>query len=144
MGFFSKSWGLVSMFPRKHLLSVVLVPALIAVSFVSYNRFVTQHDYMVTYEKDCDPAAESCYVGCVDEACEEQYTYALIEKHAADVYAQCGPDISDCEDAFTCTDSDTACSITYCDAETEADACAPTDTTDSNDSETLTEDSVKE
>lgn len=125
MSFFSKSWASLGTILKSHLLSVVLIPAVIAVGFASYYRFVSQHDYMVTYEKDCNPANESCFLRCEDESCLEEYTYALIEKHATGLYAQCGPNISNCEEAYVCNSSDSACTVTYCDPENGTDTCAP-------------------
>ncbi len=109
---------------KNHLLLYVLLPLIVLSAGSAYYRFIVQHDYMVTYSSDCNPARDSCYVECADKECTEEYTYSLIEKHAADVYAQCGPDITDCKEAYVCANSDTACSVTYCNPETEAGACA--------------------
>lgn len=77
-------------------------------------------DYMVTYEIDCDPATNSCYEYCEDEMCEEPYYYAYMEKYAATVREQCGPDVTDCESANTCLPEDgDQCTITYCDPASE-------------------------
>lgn len=101
----------------RHILFIVLVPAILAAGYFSYDRFMVKHDYMVTYERDCDPATESCYIGCEDDECTEEYYYSLIEKYAADVYGECGPDITDCEAASVCLDEERSCTITYCDLE---------------------------
>ena len=109
---------------HNHLLILVLAPAIAAVGLFSYYRFIAQHDYLVAYEAECDPTAESCFIGCEDDACTEEYYYALIERHAADVYAACGPDITDCAAASACHAGDRACSVTYCDPETDGEeAC---------------------
>jgi len=108
---------------RNHILAVVLVPAVLIIVFLSYYRFMVDHDYMVTYEGACDPATQDCYIGCDDDECTEEYYYSTVEKYAADVYAQCGPDITDCETASSCVAEDRACSVTYCDIETEGDLC---------------------
>lgn len=108
---------------RNRLLLIILVPAILIVSIASYYRFMVSHDYLVTYEGECDPASQACYVGCEDDECTEEYYYSLIEKYAADVYSQCGADITDCADAHECLSTDSACTITYCDIETESEAC---------------------
>ncbi|MBU1755080.1 hypothetical protein KKH81_02255, partial [Patescibacteria group bacterium] len=91
-----------------------------------YERFLVNHDYIVEYEGECDAETESCFVGCEDDECTETYYYSLVEKYAADVRKQCGVDITDCEDANICLESDTHCSVTYCDAESEE--CSETTT----------------
>lgn len=101
---------------KNHLLIVVLVPVIVLVGAFSYYRFIVQHDYMVTYEGICDPTTDSCYVGCEDDACESTYPYMTVEKYAADLYAQCGPDITDCEAASQCVEGEQSCTITFCDA----------------------------
>jgi len=88
---------------------------LLAVSAsASYYRFMVVGDYIVEYEGECDPATETCFVGCEDEECQEVYYYSHVQKHAVNAYEQCGPDISECEEANVCLPEDTACSITYC------------------------------
>ncbi len=74
---------------------------------------------MVTYEIECDPTTESCYQYCEDEACTEPSYYAYIEKYAATVYRQCGPDITECDTAYQCLPEEDQCTVTYCDPETE-------------------------
>jgi hypothetical protein len=105
---------------QKHILFVVLIPALIAVGVVSYNRFLIHHDYLVSYEGSCDPITEECFVGCENQECAQPYYYAIVEKDAAYLYERCGPDITGCEFASTCSLNEDSCSILYCDPMTEA------------------------
>ncbi len=108
----------------KHPLVYILAP-LIIVSFVaSYMRFVVLTDYLVSYEGECDPMTHSCFTGCADEECTEAYYYALVEKHASDIRAQCGIDITNCPQANICIEGrDRACEITYCDPVSDGDSC---------------------
>ena len=89
----------------------------------SYYRFMVIKDYMVRYEGPCDQYTESCYIGCEDDECSEQYFYTEITRHANDIYSLCGEDITDCEAANTCSPIDRECSVAYCDLDIERDAC---------------------
>lgn len=110
---------------RSHLLAYVCIPLLMLAGILSYYRFVVSYDYVVEYEGECDPAEASCYVGCEDEECTEVYYYSVVTKHAADLYATCGPDITDCAEASVCLPGDRVCEIAYCDPEEAADeSCA--------------------
>jgi hypothetical protein len=80
------------------------------------------NDYVVAYEGDCDPYTESCFVGCEDDECTEEYYYTLIEKYAPNVKAQCGTDITECDAAYECLPEDGGrCQITYCDPDVDGD-----------------------
>jgi hypothetical protein len=82
------------------------------------------HDYVVAYEGDCDPYTENCFVGCEDDECTENYYYSLVQKYAADVKAQCGTDITDCEDAYKCLPEDgDQCDVTYCNPAIDGNVC---------------------
>lgn len=108
---------------KKNFLLFSLIPLLILVGCTSYFRFVVQHDYIVSFEGDCDPLEASCYIGCEDDECTEEYYYTVIERNAADLYNQCGPDITDCDEAYECG-TDISCSVSYCDpSEEEEDTC---------------------
>ena len=107
----------------RHILLYALIPLFVITAAFGFTRFLENKDYAVTYESDCDPATESCFIGCEDDSCEVLYYYSYIEKRATDVYAQCGQDITECDAAYMCTESDTYCSITYCDPEVDGDAC---------------------
>jgi len=99
---------------KKHLLLFIIVPLCAIAVTLSFYRFIVAGDYIVEYEGECDPITESCFMMCADEDCLETYYYTQIQKRAADVYAECGPDVTDCADAQLCLPSDTDCSVTYC------------------------------
>lgn len=130
-------------FIQKHPLALALIPLLLISLFLSYNRFVVENDYVVAYEGDCDPATESCFVGCEDDACAEQYYYTTIEKHAAELREVCGTDITDCEEAYSCQETDAYCEVTYCDASTD-DCYGPTGITESEEEEDESEEATGE
>jgi hypothetical protein len=108
---------------QKYILIYTIVPLFVITVTASYYRFMVANDYMVSYEGDCDPYTEQCYIGCEDDECTEEYFYTIIQKHAVDLLNTCGDDINDCDDAYTCLESDRECSITYCDFENNANVC---------------------
>jgi hypothetical protein len=99
----------------RHILAFTVLPLLIFSVSYSYYRFIHEKHYLVGYDATCDPITESCYVWCEDDACEEPEYYAVAEKYASTLFAQCGEDITDCEAAATCAPNEEFCSITYCD-----------------------------
>jgi len=105
----------MKMYFCEHIFSFILFPLIIIVSIISYSRFMVNHDYMVSYEGACDPTLEKCFVGCEDDSCINEYYYSEMQKYAADLYMECGNDITDCESANICLPEDSGCSITYCD-----------------------------
>jgi len=130
---------------RQHFFSFTLVALLAFVMLVSYVRFMVLHDYVVAYEGDCDPYTESCFVGCEDDECTEEYYYFLIQKYAPNVQAQCGPDITDCDAAYECLPEDgEQCEITYCDpivdGEETCELFTEADMESETESEEMTED----
>ncbi|MDD3531375.1 MAG: hypothetical protein PHV99_02175 [Candidatus Pacebacteria bacterium] len=93
----------------------------------AYFRFMIVRDYMVAYEGECDPAAQSCFVGCDDSACTSEYYYAKVQKYAVHLQAECGPDITNCDAASVCLPEDEGkCLITYCDSELDGVTCTET------------------
>ena len=107
-----------------HLLLGSIFVLLLLLAGGSYLRFVVLHDYLVSYEGECDPYTESCFIGCDDDACEDVYYYTEIERRAPELYAECGKNILECDVAYECQADDTTCSVTYCDPVTaEADSC---------------------
>ena len=98
---------------RDHLLSYILIPLFVIFSLFSYFRFIVGNDYIAAYEVPCNPETQSCFVGCEDDECLEKYYYAKAQKHAADLYARCGEDITDCEAASECLADDRDCFIIY-------------------------------
>lgn len=108
---------------HKNFFAYILIILFAFLTGAAYARFVIHRDYMVSYEGVCDPLTYDCYIGCEDDACSEPYYYMWVEKHAADLYAQCGKDITECDAANTCLSGaeDQACTIEYCDS-TSVDA----------------------
>ncbi len=102
------------------------VLGLLTIIFVGtlYYRLIIKHDYIVGYEGECDPAIESCFVGCEDDECTEEYSYSMVQKYAPDLFEECGPDITDCAEASVCLPTDQECSVVYCDPEIDGDACS--------------------
>jgi hypothetical protein len=110
-----------------------LIVLVLATVLIAYVRFMVIRNYMVAYEADCNSITESCFIGCEDDECLTTYYYSLIEKPAADVYAQCGAHIADCEAINHClATNDFNCSKSYCDPVVDGELC-----------ETITSDGVQ-
>lgn len=91
----------------------------------AYFRFMIVQDYMVAYQGVCDPAVHSCFVNCNNDACTDKQYYAKVQKYDADLSAQCGKDITNCDAANACLpQSDQKCSITYCDSTLDGSTCS--------------------
>jgi hypothetical protein len=117
-------------FLKHNILTLTIIPLLILFVGASYVRFVILYDYTVAYESDCDPLTASCFIGCEDEECTEQYYYKLMSKNAKNLHAQCGSDITDCEAATYCLAEEAlTCQETYCDSE-NGDECSVPGTVD--------------
>lgn len=113
-----------------HILSCVLVLLLVFLVCASYYRFMVVHDYLVSYQGTCDPALNSCFVQCNDDACTDKEYYDNVQKYEPDIYAECGKDITDCAAARQCLPQDgQKCSITYCDPAVGGNTCAAHDDT---------------
>lgn len=108
---------------RDHLF-FVLIPIIIIVGYFSFNRFLVKHDYIVSYEGNCNPTIEQCFIGCENDECTQEYFYSKIQKYAPDLYNECGKDITDCKQANICLPNDRDCSITYCNPEVDGDICS--------------------
>ncbi|MFZ3011634.1 MAG: hypothetical protein WA060_01390 [Minisyncoccia bacterium] len=108
---------------RNNFLFYILSISVIVIGVITYYRFMVNHDYIVGYEGECDPATAQCFMGCEDDACTEEYYYSLMQKYAVDLRKECGNDITDCETANICLPEDRFCSITYCDAEMDGATC---------------------
>lgn len=106
---------------RRYALLYICLPLIVFAIAASHHRFSIAKDYIVEYEGVCEPETESCFIGCEDDECTEPYYYSIVQKQADDLFAQCGPDISECEAAHSCTESDTDCSVAHCDADLVAD-----------------------
>lgn len=104
----------------------VLLLLLISVS-ASLFRFLVIYDYEVTYEGDCDPYTESCFVYCEDDRCMDPFYYSWITAPANLIEEMCGDDVTSCDFAYSCLDSG-ACSVEYCDTDTDdCDQLGPAD-----------------
>lgn len=108
---------------RKHIFSITLSALIILFLASAFGRFMIAHDYLVAYEGACDPSIESCFVGCVDEECSENYYYTDMQKYAPNLLAQCGPHIEECPFASECLPGESQCVIAYCDPELNGEAC---------------------
>lgn len=111
-------------FVRDHFLLITLIPLMLVTVAASYVRFMVLNDYYVAYEVECDPHTQSCYVGCEDDACTEEYYYAIIERHAPEIMELCGESVLDCEAAYVCPVGEEECSLSFCEPEIDGeDAC---------------------
>jgi hypothetical protein len=108
---------------QKNAFSFCLSVIILLIVIFSYYRFFIIKDYFVKYEGGCDPTTQKCFVGCEDEECLEEYYYSLVQKKVTDLNTQCGEDITDCEFANECLESDQNCSITYCEEEKDGPVC---------------------
>lgn len=108
---------------RDHIASFILIVLILLISIFSYYRFFIINDYIIKYEAECDFTTKNCFIGCEDDACTQQYYYFYIQKHADDLYQQCGEDITNCETSNFCLPSDRECSINYCNTEADGNLC---------------------
>lgn len=108
---------------RENPISFILFPLLVGVGIVSYYRFFVYKDYMVSYNTDCDPAKNVCFIECEDLDCNEHIYYYHINKYAPDVYKQCGNNIKDCSEAKICLATDLNCSVEYCNPDIKENLC---------------------
>lgn len=109
---------------RNTFFSYTLVLLIMLYVGTAYVRFFVIDDYVVAYEGDCDPTEHDCYIGCEDEECIEKYYYFHVKKYAPDLFAQCGADITGCENAQVCfPGNERLCTITYCDTKHEYELC---------------------
>ena len=108
---------------KAHIFSLTLILLISIAVTASFYKYVILEDYIVSYEGECDPEIYNCFVDCVDDECTEEYYYTAIERHANEIYALCGDDITDCEAANYCPTNIAECSVTYCDPVTNGDAC---------------------
>jgi hypothetical protein len=106
---------------RNHFFFYTTALLVVAFSISSYSHFIANNNYLIKYEGACDPITQKCFVGCEDEACTNEYYYTKMQKYEPDLYAECGADISDCENASVCLSNDRDCSITYCDNKTKTE-----------------------
>ena len=101
-------------FIRKNFFTIAIIALMVVTVSACLTRFLILKDYDVTYEVECDPYTEQCYVSCEDDVCEEVRYYKYITTHATELFDLCGPDISECESASVCIDGQIDCEVTLC------------------------------
>lgn len=101
---------------KKRFLLYTLVPLFVFFITVSYYRFFVIHDYVISYESECDPNKYDCFKKCADDACTSQTYYKVVEKYAPIILHECGATVEDCSFAKVCTKQNgNLCVVTYCD-----------------------------
>lgn len=108
---------------KRYFLLYTLVLLTIFLIAGSYYRFMVAHDYLVYYEGECDPYTEQCFLYCEDEECSEPSYYTEVVRKAYAVMSLCGEDITECESASFCGESEADCEVTYCDSSIEENEC---------------------
>lgn len=108
---------------KNHFFLYLIVSLTILSVASSYIRFVVQKDYLVSYEGECEPYSQSCFVYCEDEECSEPFYYSIIEREANEIFDLCGTDVTTCDEAYSCQDNVDICSITFCDPTVNIDEC---------------------
>jgi hypothetical protein len=123
---------------RNYFFSYTIIGFIFLAGVLSYHRFITRQDYMVSYEGICDPIVNitKCFQGCDDDACTEVHYYSKMLKYAPDLHRECGEDITDCESANLCLPGDRQCSVTYCNPEVKGDTCAMETDSQKNENDT--------
>jgi hypothetical protein len=109
---------------QNHFFLYIILLFVIVVGTLSYYRFLIKHDYNVSYDGQCDPATESCFVNYGDDEGAESMYYSKMQKYAPDLYRECGSNITDCEEASMCLPGDRNCSRVYCDKNNTEDNCS--------------------
>lgn len=108
---------------KKNFLFFAIMPLIILFVGASYYRFMILHDYTVSYEGECEPSLDVCFIGCTNDECTENYYYDKVQKLATAVFKECGLDITKCKNAQICLPDESGCKITYCDPDTDNDLC---------------------
>lgn len=81
--------------------------------FFTFWRIFIAKDYQITAEVSCDTMTESCFF-YEDE--EESYTYKLISKKAANIFAcEQTEEKADCTEELSCLDGEEDCEYMVCD-----------------------------
>lgn len=102
---------------KKYILLYTILPLLFVATISLAYRFFILHDYEVSYEIECEPSTNSCYVGCEDEECLDNYFYSLVNRRSSVLYEICGKDIIDCDGANYCVPGEKECQVNYCPVE---------------------------
>ena len=113
---------------KKYFLLYAITPLAILTISASYYRYMVLEDFIVSYEVDCNPQTSSCFIGCEDDECTEEYYYNLVTRRAPDINLLCGDDITDCKAAATCNTGETFCEVEYCDENIDMHECTQIET----------------
>ena len=111
---------------KKYILLYTVVPLIVLLTASAYYRFFVLQNYLVSYERECDPYTESCFIYCEDGdvECTEPFYYSIIEREAFEISNLCiSGDVTECEEANTCLAATSSCSVIYCDIESDTDSC---------------------
>jgi len=109
---------------KKYFLLYTITPLAILTISASFYRYMILEDFFVTYEIACNPQTASCFIGCEDDECTEEYYFSLVTRHTNDISLLCGEDITDCEAALSCGVNEATCQVIYCDQTDELAQCA--------------------
>lgn len=110
---------------KKNVFIIILLPMIIALFAASYIRFMVLHDYMIEYHIECNPQISSCFISCDNDDCSEKSYYAKIKKYAPNIFAQCGKDITNCDNAKVCLpENDNNCSTLFCNTTISNEECS--------------------
>lgn len=107
---------------KSHFFFYIITLFLFFLTSASILRFIILQDYIVSYEGECDPETESCFMYCEDENCTDPSYYTIIERHARELRETCGPDVTTCDQAYSCAGDD-SCRVIYCNPDNEDEIC---------------------
>lgn len=111
---------------KSTILYTLFFALLVLTAGASFFRFVIKKDYLVSFETECDPLTQNCFIGC-DDDCNNEYYFSITEGGAYELYKNCGKDVSSCEYAQTCNhDTNANCSTSYCDPEIDGEESCET------------------
>lgn len=98
----------------RYVIVYFLLISILVVFFLSYKHFIFDKDYLIEYERNCNPSIARCFVRCVDDVCDEKKYYFKMIKYASDLYQECKNDVTECSEADRCLMNNRQCSMTYC------------------------------
>jgi len=103
-------------------LGVLLLGGVAYALVATYLRVIEKGEYAVEYRISCDPSTQPCFSEklCDDLylSCETEF-YSLIRRTAGELEQLCGPSLSQCEYAESCTKEEQKCFVTLCDPSIE-------------------------
>ncbi len=116
-----------------HFFLYILLLSFIVVTALTYYRFIIKRDYIVGYNIPCDSSLEKCFVDFEGEMGSEFSFYSKMEKYAPDLFKECGSNITECNEANVCLQSDRGCKKKYCDINNnDGDTCVGPDIFNNN------------